>query len=96
MDAEVKGLFWNLAAITFIAVSVVSGIAFFATTALHMRRLNRRRQPRWSKPSAHLLRRRDRARTIRLLGTAGRAEPSPRHENRNAVVHFCLLSRLPS
>ena len=34
MDAEVKGLFWNLAAITFIAISVVSGIAFFATTAL--------------------------------------------------------------
>jgi hypothetical protein len=34
MDAEVKSLFWSLATITFIAVSIVSAMAFLAAIAL--------------------------------------------------------------
>jgi hypothetical protein len=34
MDAEVKSLFWSLAAITFIAVSIVSAMTFLAAIAL--------------------------------------------------------------
>ena len=33
MNAEVKGLVWSLAAMTFIAVSVFSGIVFLAAIA---------------------------------------------------------------